>query len=368
MTRSRARALVVAFLGLATALPAGAPLRAIEPAGVDELIFSDGFESGECETWSATSNPVAGPDVDEDDFGDEASPTVVCQLPAGSVFDVTDCDDGDADIHPGSAELCNGIDDDCNGETLDGDGDLQVGQACGSSIGACVPGTWACASPNLYCSGETGPTTETCNGLDDDCDGVVDNGFDLESDEQNCGECGNVCQSTNGTNFCVTGVCMPGCNLGFFDCDGDPDNGCEAARNTNPSCPGTNLGTVDGDQGSDQLSVGGFAEAWYWVTIAEGSDTATPLTARISLDVPAGVDFDLYAYCFTCGGTLAASSTGGIGVDEQVELRADDDFGAEDTHVVRLEIRFVSGSGGACANWTLTIVGNTGAPAQTCNP
>ena len=36
------------------------------------------------------------------------------------------------------------------------------------------------------------PTFETCDGADNDCDGVIDNGFNLQTDVQNCGMCGNV--------------------------------------------------------------------------------------------------------------------------------------------------------------------------------
>src|SRR5579871_1325157 len=38
-------------------------------------------------------------------------------------------------------------------------------------------------------------TPEVCNGLDDDCDGVVDNGIDLNTDDLNCGICGNACDA-----------------------------------------------------------------------------------------------------------------------------------------------------------------------------
>lgn len=314
----RAGALVaVATLGLTGAAWAGAekPRSAIELLLAGELIeiFSDGFEIEECAPWSATSNPLGAVDFDEDDFGDDEAPTAYCQLPDGFAADATDCDDADAAIHPGAVELCNEVDDNC----VDG----------------------------------------------------IDEGFDFQADEQNCGSCGNVCQQVNGSNTCVTGNCQPSCSFGFFNCDGNPENGCEAARNINPACPGSALDTVAGDEGSDIDTVSGFAEAWYNVQILEASDFPVPLKARVSLSVPAGVDFDLFAYCFSCGESIAASSTGGTGVDEELLLLVNDDFGEEDTHNVVIEIRFVSGAGGFCANWTLTVEGNAGAPAlETCNP
>ncbi|MBI5501377.1 MAG: CHAP domain-containing protein [Deltaproteobacteria bacterium] len=60
----------------------------------------------------------------------------------------TDCDDGNADVHPGAAEVCNGRDDDCEGGTDEG-----VTNRCGG----CGP-----------------EPAEACDGLDNDCDGATD--------------------------------------------------------------------------------------------------------------------------------------------------------------------------------------------------
>ncbi len=46
---------------------------------------------------------------------------------------------------------------------------------------------------------------EICNGLDDDCDGATDEDFDLQTDPQNCGFCGNECPS----GVCSGGACVP---------------------------------------------------------------------------------------------------------------------------------------------------------------
>ena len=53
-------------------------------------------------------------DADGDGFGDAAVERWACSLPDGHTADSTDCDDGDAAIHPDAAELCDEIDNDCD--------------------------------------------------------------------------------------------------------------------------------------------------------------------------------------------------------------------------------------------------------------
>ncbi len=125
-------------------------------------------------------------------------------------------------------ETCNGLDDDCDGE-ID-EGNPGGGGACGSSIGACSSGTLRCVGGGLVCRGGTGPTPETCNGVDDDCDGVVDEDFNLNADVNNCGRCGRTCSYPHGIAGCQSGSCvLLACRPGFVDADGDPANGCEYA-------------------------------------------------------------------------------------------------------------------------------------------
>ena len=51
------------------------------------------------------------------------------------------------------------------------------------------------------------PGTEICDGRrsDEDCDGRSDEGFDLQTDERNCGACGNSCGSAQ---TCCGGGCV----------------------------------------------------------------------------------------------------------------------------------------------------------------
>ena len=164
---------------------------------------------------------------------------------------------------PLPAEACNGLDDDCDGATDEGgvcpcpapspelcddsdndcDGIVDEGlvRGCGTEVGACSAGTETCAAGVWgLCTG-TGPTTETCNGLDDDCDGIVD------GVTRPCGTDVGVCQT--GVEICVggafdTSTCVGAvtggaelCNTLDDDCDGRTDEGTDPAT----SC-GSSLG------------------------------------------------------------------------------------------------------------------------------
>jgi len=286
---------------------------AVASGAAEVSIFEDDFETGECAEWSDTSSPAGAPDVDEDLFGDDSLPTAICQLPGGYVFDVTDCDDGDPDIHPDAAEVCNGVDDDCDAGTLDGDDDPELGDPCGSDVGQCQQGTLVCASANLFCDGEVGPATEICNAIDDDCDGATDE---------------------------------------------------SGLHNTNPTCAGgSNLGDIDGDTGSESQTRNGDTEVWYSFRLFEQLESTVDLRGHVELVVPANVDYDLYVYCASCGGTLVGSSKEAAGVEEEVEFKVTDAVGDNST-VYKVEVRWVSGS--TCALWTLNVFGNVGSGTATC--
>lgn len=50
------------------------------------------------------------------------------------------------------------------------------------------------------------PGSEICDGLDNDCDAQVDENFDLNSDNNNCGSCNKACNQADGET-CINGVC-----------------------------------------------------------------------------------------------------------------------------------------------------------------
>ena len=70
----------------------------------------------------------------------------------------------------------------------------------------------------------------TCNTGYANCDSNAANGCEtnLQTDVGNCGACGNTCNFPNATAVCMGGTCALGtCNRGFGNCDGNAANGCE---------------------------------------------------------------------------------------------------------------------------------------------
>jgi hypothetical protein len=157
-------------------------------------------------------------------------------------------------VFPPVSEVCNGKDDDCNGGT--DDNVVGIGQACTNNcpapdacvaassctvavssntngcFGVCATdGRTTCPSGGVVVCAHNSAGTEACNGLDDNCDGRIDEGFNKQTDVNNCGACGNKCSLPGAATVqCVTGACqVVTCNAGFANLDGNPGNGCEYA-------------------------------------------------------------------------------------------------------------------------------------------
>ena len=159
-------------------------------------------------------------DADGDGFGNPNDSIQSCAQPVGYVMPMEqDCDDNNPDINRPAIWWYDG----------DGDG---YGQA-GNSMESCMqPAGYVPAFGQEDCNDENASVhpggTEICNWLDDDCNGIIDDGFNVQSDINNCGTCGNVCNLPNATPLCQGGVCqIASCSPGLSDCDGSAANGCE---------------------------------------------------------------------------------------------------------------------------------------------
>jgi hypothetical protein len=97
--------------------------------GADE--YCDGHDDdcdGTVDEADAVDAATFYRDGDGDGYGDASDTRDACSAPTGYVAGGTDCDDGDASIHPGAAEDCDGVDQDCDG-TVD-EGALGTATAC----------------------------------------------------------------------------------------------------------------------------------------------------------------------------------------------------------------------------------------------
>ena len=129
-----------------------------------------------------------------------------------------DCNDNNASINPGATEVCDGVDNDCDGvvdgagcDCTDADNDGFFAQdGCGTAVD--------CDDNNNTINATA---TEICDGVDNNCDSVTDEGFNLNTDPDNCGACSNVCSS----NVCEAGACVSICGNGILELGEQCDDG-----------------------------------------------------------------------------------------------------------------------------------------------
>jgi hypothetical protein len=120
-----------------------------------------------------------------------------------------------------------------------GECDLTCDTSSSSKVGVCEAGQCTmvfCAAQTFNLDGDPangcectlgGP--EQCNGIDDNCNELVDEGYDLMTDMDNCGGCGQICQLPDTDGYtCQNGACIiTACPDGKYDRNGDPADGCE---------------------------------------------------------------------------------------------------------------------------------------------
>jgi hypothetical protein len=222
-------------------------------------------------------------DADADGYGDAAMAAEACDAPSGYVAEGTDCDDGDAAIHPDASELCDGIDNDCDGSLDDADSDVVDAATWhldydGDGYGGAFLTTDACSVPSGHVADssdcdDTDRTvnpgaTERCNGVDDDCDRLVDQDdpdvadmstWYQDSDGDGHGDPGvstTACTAASGTVADATdcddsdAAIHPGadewCNGFDDDCDGVTDTDALDVADWYPDADGDGYGDADG--------------------------------------------------------------------------------------------------------------------------
>jgi hypothetical protein len=96
-----------------------------------------------------------------------------------------------------------------------------------------LPNASAICSGGSCVTGTCDPGYANCNGLNaDGCE------VNIDTDPHNCGACGHMCSSANGTAICSGGNCGIVCDPGYVNCDSNPSNGCEThvMGNDNANC------------------------------------------------------------------------------------------------------------------------------------
>ncbi len=195
-------------------------------------------------------------DADADGFGDPAAPITACDAPDDYVQTANDCDDADAEIHPGAAEICDGVDQDCDGSIdeellrtyyadTDGDGygdPASVQEACDVEDGwVTTAGDCDDATAEAYPG-----RPEACDELDNNCDGVVDEGVTTLYFEDRDGDGYGVDGSTEAACSVPTGYApLPGdCNDADRAWNPGASEACDDPRDFN--CDGS-VGYADAD-------------------------------------------------------------------------------------------------------------------------
>ncbi|MCB9743739.1 MAG: putative metal-binding motif-containing protein [Alphaproteobacteria bacterium] len=140
----------------------------------DGLIDVEDEDIQDASTWYA--------DLDGDGFGDPAGAVLACSLPQDYVADDSDCDDGDAEVHPGAQEVCDesGVDEDCDGLVDDDDESVSgttewYADSDGDGYGDADSTLEACEAPRGYVDDDT-----DCD--DSDASVYPNSGCDLDWD------------------------------------------------------------------------------------------------------------------------------------------------------------------------------------------
>jgi hypothetical protein len=139
------------------------------------------------------------------------------------------------------------------------------------------------------------------------------------------------------------------------------------------SCPtATDLGSVSGDTDPSQNSVAftGSTSQWLVVSATEDSNSVVEhdLSVKLTLNAPAGSNYDLYAYVDPSGTpssrscqTVSGQSTNAAGVADEVTLTWDDNQISQpndDTRLVTVKVEHVSGPCGPGNEWSLSVEGH----------
>ncbi|MEQ1743908.1 MAG: MopE-related protein, partial [Saprospiraceae bacterium] len=188
-------------------------------------------------------------DADGDGYGNQNITSALCPPPSGYVTNSTDCNDANANIHPGATELCDGINQDCDGSTDEGAAGPNIfyADADNDGYGNAAVTTTSCLAPAGFVANstdcdDTNPNirpnqTETCDSIDQNCNGLIDDGalnfYAADADGDGFGNSADIVQAC---------TAPPGYVYNVLDCDDtNPNinpNGIEICNGLDDDCDG----------------------------------------------------------------------------------------------------------------------------------
>ncbi len=264
-------------------------------AHADALEVCDGIDN-DCDgdidgdDGSLTGGTIFFGDSDGDGYGGSQYQETTCSAPPGFVANSDDCDDLDAQSHPGASEVCDGADNDCDTDVDEGVGSTWYQDADGDGYGNGSVTETACDAASgfvgnaLDCddfSATTNPASyEVCDGADNDCDGSTDESAINGSTWYVDGDGDGYGSSASTTTACDQ---PSGYSANDADCD-------DAAASVNPGvseiCDTLDNncdGTVDESDATD-------ATTWY--IDADGDSFGSPDTSTTACSQPTGYAAD----------------------------------------------------------------------------
>ncbi|MDP2315821.1 MAG: putative metal-binding motif-containing protein [Pseudomonadota bacterium] len=207
------------------------------------------------------------------------------------LYSDSDCDDGDATVHPYADERCDGVDNDCDGVVDDEaiDGSAFYVDADGDGYGSGDPLS-GCDAPTGYAAeggdcddrdGEAFPgAPETCDDpVDRNCDGavgVVDGDADGWA----------ACEECDDSDPAVFPGAIEVCDGGDNDCDGTVDDSAVDAGSWHPDADGDGYGDPGATEVACDTPVGFVANE------SDCDDGSATISPAVSSDPDDGIDND----------------------------------------------------------------------------
>jgi len=215
---------------------------------VDYQVDTDNDGCSDAVEGTMGTNPLLA-DTDLDLIGDCVDNCPLSYNPAqdlssdinncGACYNLCDFPDATSQCIGGSCRIsvCDPGFDNCDFDTANG---------CETSSASFATDLANCGGCGLVCATPNGTpaclaglcSVVACETERFDCDELSFNGCEktltnLQTDLANCGACDNFCSGPNAIYQCVAGACsLQGCQIGFHDCDLAPANGCETTSDT----------------------------------------------------------------------------------------------------------------------------------------